>query len=227
MAPSGGYVPQRVARLPTWLLATAAKQGHRLLGEHLSAERLRRQHYLVLAGLAELDAPAQAELGRLLRVDTGDLVAILNDLESAGYIRRARSQTDRRRNAITVTEAGHTALRRLDKIAEEANDALVACLSPAEREQLMSLLTRVLLNAEAAIPAHPAPPYRYASVEGPVVSIEDPARQEDRRTMAERYLGVDGGAQYLESTKDVADTMVMVRVRPERWYTRDYRKQST
>ncbi|MEU8800255.1 pyridoxamine 5'-phosphate oxidase family protein [Spirillospora sp. NPDC048819] len=70
-----------------------------------------------------------------------------------------------------------------------------------------------------------APPYRYASVEGPVVSIEDPAKQDDRRTMAERYLGAEGGAQYLESTKAVADTMVMVRVRPERWYTRDYRKQ--
>lgn len=72
----------------------------------------------------------------------------------------------------------------------------------------------------------PAPPYRYASVEGPVVSTEDPAKQEDRRTLAERYLGVEGGAQYLESTRDIADTMVMVRVRPERWYTRDYRKQT-
>ncbi|TDC82068.1 pyridoxamine 5'-phosphate oxidase [Actinomadura sp. 7K507] len=67
-------------------------------------------------------------------------------------------------------------------------------------------------------------PYRYVSVEGPVVSIEDPARQEDRRTLAERYLGTEGAAQYLESTKDVADTMVLVRIRPERWYTRDYSK---
>lgn len=141
------YVPQRVARLPSWLLATAAKQGHRLLGEYLSAEQLPRQHYLVLAGIAELDSPAQAELGRILRVDTGDLVAILKDLESAGYVGRERSPTDRRRNALTVTEAGHDALRRLDSIVEAANDALVACLSPAEREQLVSLLTRVVLDA--------------------------------------------------------------------------------
>jgi PPOX class probable F420-dependent enzyme len=68
------------------------------------------------------------------------------------------------------------------------------------------------------------PPYRYASVEGPVVAIQDPARPEDRRTMAERYLGPEGAEQYLEATKDVAGTMVMVRVRPERWYTRDYSK---
>jgi MarR family transcriptional regulator, lower aerobic nicotinate degradation pathway regulator len=153
MAPTDGYVPERVGRLPTWLLATAARQGHRLVGSHLSAERLRRQHYLVLAGIEELDSPAQAELGRLLRVDTGDLVALLGDLESAGYVSRQRSPADRRRNAITVTDAGRAALRRLDAIVEAANDALVACLSPAEREQLAALLTRVILGAEAAVPA--------------------------------------------------------------------------
>jgi nitroimidazol reductase NimA-like FMN-containing flavoprotein (pyridoxamine 5'-phosphate oxidase superfamily) len=67
-------------------------------------------------------------------------------------------------------------------------------------------------------------PYRYASVEGPIVAIEDPARKEDGRTLAERYLGAELAARYLESTKDLADTMVLVRVRPERWYTRDYSK---
>ncbi|WP_030177159.1 pyridoxamine 5'-phosphate oxidase family protein [Spirillospora albida] len=66
------------------------------------------------------------------------------------------------------------------------------------------------------------PPYRYASVEGPVVAIQDPARPDDRRTMAERYLGAENAARYLASTQDVADTMVMVRFRPEHWYTRDY-----
>ncbi|WP_433478847.1 pyridoxamine 5'-phosphate oxidase family protein [Spirillospora sp. CA-142024] len=77
-----------------------------------------------------------------------------------------------------------------------------------------------LVVQEAALP------YRYASVEGPVVGFEDPARPEDRRTLAERYLGVEGGAEYLEATKDVAGKMVLTRVRPERWYTRDYTKQS-
>jgi PPOX class probable F420-dependent enzyme len=73
----------------------------------------------------------------------------------------------------------------------------------------------------------PTEPYRYASVEGQVVSFEDPARPEDRRIMAERYLGVEIAGRYLESTRDVADTMVMIRVRPERWYTRDYGKTMT
>ena len=152
MANTEGYVPSRVARSPSWLLATAAKQGHRLVDEHLSAEGLRRQHYLVLAGLVELDAPAQAELGRLLRVDGSDLVALLNDLEDAGYVRRQRSSTDRRRNAVVPTERGRAALRRMDHLVEQANDTLLAALSPLERELLTSLLIRVILTAD---PAHP------------------------------------------------------------------------
>lgn len=138
-------MPRGVARSPSWLLATAARAGHRLVDQHLSTEGLRRQHYLVLAGLAELDAPAQADLSRLLRVDGSDLVALLNDLETAGYVRRERSSTDRRRNTVVPTEHGLVALRRMDRLVEQANDVLLAGLSPLERELLVSLLIRVIL----------------------------------------------------------------------------------
>lgn len=67
------------------------------------------------------------------------------------------------------------------------------------------------------------PPYRYVSVEGPVTAI-DPARPEERRALAKRYLGPDGANRYLEATKDVADSMVIVRVDPEHWLSRDYAK---
>jgi DNA-binding MarR family transcriptional regulator len=149
---STGYAPRRVARLPSWLLANVARHGHQLVGERLAGERLRRQHYVVLAGLAELDAPAQAELGRLLRVDGSDLVAILNDLEFAGHVSRRRDPADRRRNAVSVTRRGQLALRRMDRAVEKANDDLVACLSPIERELLVSMLTRILLSAGATDP---------------------------------------------------------------------------
>lgn len=64
-------------------------------------------------------------------------------------------------------------------------------------------------------------PYRYVSVEGPVSAI-DPATQEERRTLAERYLGPDGADRYLAATGDVAATMMIVRVDPEHWLSRDY-----
>ena len=65
------------------------------------------------------------------------------------------------------------------------------------------------------------PPYRYVSVEGPVTAMA-PAEPGQRRALAERYLGPHGADEYLAATRDVASTMVLVRVRPDRWLSRDY-----
>jgi hypothetical protein len=65
------------------------------------------------------------------------------------------------------------------------------------------------------------PPYRYVSVEGPVVSIE-PASEDDLLPMAVRYLGDAAGRGYVESTR--GEVSVVVRVTPEHWLAVDYGK---
>jgi nitroimidazol reductase NimA-like FMN-containing flavoprotein (pyridoxamine 5'-phosphate oxidase superfamily) len=67
------------------------------------------------------------------------------------------------------------------------------------------------------------PPYRYVSVEGPVV-IEE-LDLDERLAMARRYLGPDGGDQYVASNPDPAGENVMVRMTPEHWVSVDYGKQ--
>ncbi|GIS74459.1 MAG: hypothetical protein CM1200mP12_01780 [Gammaproteobacteria bacterium] len=44
------------------------------------------------------------------------------------------------------------------------------------------------------------PPYKYVSVEGPVVSISE-STEDDLLAMAVRYLGETGGQQYTENSK--------------------------
>ena len=67
-------------------------------------------------------------------------------------------------------------------------------------------------------------PYKYVSVEGPVVAIEPADLERDRRPLARRYLGAELGDQYIESTRDLVAN-VLVRMRPDRWHTVDYAKQ--
>jgi nitroimidazol reductase NimA-like FMN-containing flavoprotein (pyridoxamine 5'-phosphate oxidase superfamily) len=71
------------------------------------------------------------------------------------------------------------------------------------------------------------PPYRYVSVEGPVVSIESSQLERDERPLAHRYLGRERGSRYLEATggADARGGNVVVRMRPERWLSTDYGKQ--
>jgi len=44
-------------------------------------------------------------------------------------------------------------------------------------------------------------PYKYVSVEGPVVAIEPADVERDRRPLARRYLGAQRGARYIEETR--------------------------
>src|SRR4030095_12235762 len=44
-------------------------------------------------------------------------------------------------------------------------------------------------------------PYKYVSVEGPIVTIEEADLERDRRPLARRYLGAEGGDRYIESTR--------------------------
>ena len=67
-------------------------------------------------------------------------------------------------------------------------------------------------------------PYRYVSVEGPLVGIEAPDLERDRRPMARRYLGAQDGDRYVEETREDYPDLVLVRMRPERWLTADYSK---
>lgn len=66
------------------------------------------------------------------------------------------------------------------------------------------------------------PPYRYVSVEGPIVETRQCDIDADARVMARRYLGKELGDQYVEDGDD--SSMICVSMRPETWYSVDYGK---
>jgi nitroimidazol reductase NimA-like FMN-containing flavoprotein (pyridoxamine 5'-phosphate oxidase superfamily) len=65
-----------------------------------------------------------------------------------------------------------------------------------------------------------APPYRYVSVEGPLVAEEELAEAE-RLAMARRYLGPAGGDRYVADNPDPQHKNVAFRMRPEHWLSQD------
>jgi DNA-binding MarR family transcriptional regulator len=135
--------PERLRRLASWQLARAASRAAQIVGDALAQENARRQHYSVLSALAERGPASQAELGRRLWIDRSDLHALLAELEESEYIQRVRDEQDRRRNVVTLTDAGAAQLKRLDGVLHAAQDQLLKDLGPAERAELERLLQRV------------------------------------------------------------------------------------
>ncbi|MFF3846287.1 MarR family winged helix-turn-helix transcriptional regulator [Streptomyces sp. NPDC002328] len=135
--------PSSVRSLPGWLLGRAAVRGRALVGEALAGEGIRMWHHVVLSAVRDLEPVAQADLGRGVGLDPKDLVGVLNDLQTAGLAVREPDPADRRKNAVSLTTDGERLLRRCDKLVREADDAMLAPLSTAERDQFMCLLNRI------------------------------------------------------------------------------------
>jgi hypothetical protein len=68
----------------------------------------------------------------------------LADHPGAGLVARVRDEGDRRRNVVTLTRVGRSALARLDKRIDAAQEALLEPLSGVERQELRRLLHKIL-----------------------------------------------------------------------------------
>ena len=141
--------PERLWRLPTWMLSRLAVRSYRLVVDRLTSAGVRRDHYAILAALEEFGSASQATLARRLGIDRSDVVAVLNDLERDGLALRAPDDHDRRRNAISITAAGSRTLRSLDDLVDEAQRALLEPLSAHERRQFSDLLRRLVEHHRA------------------------------------------------------------------------------
>lgn len=147
-----GYcqTPARLRGHLFWLLGRASHAAQQLTQDQIAAAGLRRGYYGVLATLDEFGPAAQAEIGRRLRLDPSDMVAILNEMEGKGYISRVQDPADRRRNRVTATAAGLAALDGFDRAITQVEDELLAALRPAERAQLTALLERLVSAPDQA-----------------------------------------------------------------------------
>jgi nitroimidazol reductase NimA-like FMN-containing flavoprotein (pyridoxamine 5'-phosphate oxidase superfamily) len=100
-------------------------------------------------------------------------------------------------------------------------EVLVVTGRTSRKGQLLARSDRVSLCAQTE-----AAPYKYVSVEGPIVAIEDANVERDLRPLARRYLGREMGDQYIEKTRSEHGDNVLVRMRPQRWLTVDFAKDS-
>jgi MarR family transcriptional regulator, lower aerobic nicotinate degradation pathway regulator len=136
--------PPSLLTLPSYLLSQLSKFGRRRLELVLEEHDLALIHHGVLAALADFGPQSQQQLADSLDFDKSHLVARIDDLQSRDLVTRAQDPTDRRRNQIALTPAGHALLDRLRPVAEESQQSFLEALSPAEQDTLVSLLRRAL-----------------------------------------------------------------------------------
>ena len=148
-------LPERLRRLPTWMLSQAAVRAHRLRIEALSEYDARGHHFRLLAALHDQGPTNQATLGRRTALDRSDVAVGVDELEHRGLARRSPDPDDGRRKLVEITDAGVRFLLDLDRVIDTVQDAVLRPLTTEQRRAFLDLLAR--LQPQADDPSSPLP----------------------------------------------------------------------
>lgn len=85
----------------------------------------------------------QSDLARATQLDRSTVVTVIDNLVRRGLVERRVALHDRRSNAIRLTDAGTTLLRKLKRQVSLHEKRLLQNFSATERETLLALLQKV------------------------------------------------------------------------------------
>jgi DNA-binding MarR family transcriptional regulator len=100
--------------------------------------------YAILNALLQDPGEDQVTLARKVAFDAATFGSVITRLEARGWVRREPDAADRRRKLLWVTEAGAAAAQVMRRSVARVQQRILAPLAPAEREQLVTLLDRLV-----------------------------------------------------------------------------------
>lgn len=103
----------------------------------------------VLATLRRSGPLSPRELNEWCMLTSGAMTARLDRLEKAGYIQRKPDYDDRRKLIITLSSSGFNLIERLVEEHLANEERILAALSADQRQELATLLRRLLISLEA------------------------------------------------------------------------------
>jgi DNA-binding MarR family transcriptional regulator len=122
-------------------------EARRLLERALEPLDLKPREFWLLA-LAGDGNISQHEMAHLCGLDPSSLVAILDGMESRGWLCRQRNPRDRRMQWVKRTEAGDELFAKALPRARRAEARQLAILSDTQQKQLVSAMSKLVESSE-------------------------------------------------------------------------------
>ncbi len=116
---------------------------YRHFSETFSHLELTQKQVSVLWLIGDHPDTAQTELAQRMRMDRATTMAIVNRLQSRGYLLRGKSKSDRRKQTLNLTASGRRALITAKQAIREHERWLKSRFSRREVATLIRLLSRI------------------------------------------------------------------------------------
>lgn len=114
---------------------------------HVSAE-VSSVQFAALSVLEVEPGASQSRLGQQLDLDRSTIADLVSRMTRSGLIAREPDPHDRRRNVVTLTEAGAATLRTLRPRVEAIEPIVTGGLGETDRLELRRLLTAIVTSRD-------------------------------------------------------------------------------
>ncbi len=132
-AQSAGYLANLMGRLFT-----------KTLQQHVEPYGLAPAQFTTMVEIWRDPGVTQRLLVERLGVEQGTMTNTLSRIERDGFITRRPHETDGRAQSLFLTDKAMALMEPAIEGARRANDEALACLTPEEREQFLSMTQRVI-----------------------------------------------------------------------------------
>src|SRR5690242_9219881 len=140
-------VPEALTRYTGFLLSRMGTITQKRFSTRLEALELTPRMWGALNVLEAAGPITQHGLCKRTGMDPSSMVSTIVDLEKKGLVERRAHPSDRRAYALHITDTGRVTLSEGREVVQGVQDELLAPLDEAEREQLRSLLLRLVAAA--------------------------------------------------------------------------------
>jgi DNA-binding MarR family transcriptional regulator len=138
-----------------FLLSQVGTRTAQVFAERLAPLGISPRAYVVLSNLDATVDPTQQQLADALGIHRNIMVGLIDELETAGWVRRHRSTQDRRAFHVRMTSTGAALVSQVDRLIPALEDELAHELSDSERQTMIALLQQVARTLELRPGIHP------------------------------------------------------------------------
>jgi nitroimidazol reductase NimA-like FMN-containing flavoprotein (pyridoxamine 5'-phosphate oxidase superfamily) len=100
---------------------------------------------------------------------------------------------------------------------ERGGEIVVVTRPEARKAPLLAVGARVAFVVQSE-----ALPPKYVTIQGRVVAAAPADVERDVKPVVRKYLGAEVGDAYVDNTRPNGTNEIVVRIRPRRWYSRDF-----
>ncbi|MGJ0203404.1 MarR family transcriptional regulator [Leucobacter sp. gxy201] len=127
-------------------LLRRAQQLHQALWNREVSSEVSSVQFAALLVIRQRPGLSQAELCDELDLDRSTIADLVDRMVRRGLLARAQSTEDRRRKVLTITERGASTLDEINPGVERVDALLTETLAASERDELRSMLRRMLAH---------------------------------------------------------------------------------